>query len=82
MEKKYKEPKTHYRVIVRNTNSWSSVTGEHEILQDCNHNHRTEHAAIQCMRKLIDFNYRTSLEGSCCITWHNARVEMFVDGRY
>ena len=73
-----KTQKTHYRVIVRNPNSWSPTTGEHEILNDCGHKHRTQEAAEKCMAKLVDFNYRTSASGSWNAAWHNARVEMFV----
>lgn len=72
---------THYRVIVRNPNSWSPVDGEHEMLNDCGHKHRTEEAARRCMEKLVDFNYRTSSSGSWNAAWHNADVEMFVDDK-
>ena len=67
----------HYRVIVRDPNSWSAGNGEHHILNDCGHRHRTELAAEKCMDKLVDFNYRTSSSGSWNASWHKARVESF-----
>lgn len=64
-----------YRVVVRDPNSWSASTGEHCLIRECGHRHRTEAAAERCLRKLVDFNYRTSSSGSWCADWHNASVE-------
>ena len=41
-----------YSVIQRNPNSWNASTGEHEIMRECGHRHKTIKSALLCFRKL------------------------------
>ena len=43
-----------YSVVVRDSNFWFEKTGEHVILRDCGHKHKTQSAAEACEKRLVN----------------------------
>ena len=68
--------KTTYRIVVRDCNQWDERTGEHSLLRECGHKHRTLAGAVACWQHLSCIR-KDPISGEMrwSADWYHARIE-------